>query len=77
MPLSPLYKGIQALFISHIIPHLSLTYLSRRLPASSQTDLTDLRYNVAVTKSNKYDVGTDKKQRSDLIQFTVGYKFDL
>ena len=37
----------------------------------------DLRYNVAVTKSNKYDVGTDKKQRSDLIQFTVGYKFDL
>ena len=37
----------------------------------------DARYNIAVTKCNKYDGGTGDKQRSDLIQFTIGYKFDL
>jgi hypothetical protein len=37
----------------------------------------DARYNIAVTKVNKYDAGTGDKQRSDLIQFTIGYKFGL
>ena len=37
----------------------------------------DARYNIAVTKCNKYDGGTGDKQRSDLIQITLGYKFSL
>lgn len=37
----------------------------------------DLRYNIGLTKVNKYDGGHDYKSRSDLIQFTVGYKFQL
>jgi hypothetical protein len=37
----------------------------------------EARYNIAVTKCNKYDYGTGDKQRSDLVQFTVGYKIGL
>ena len=37
----------------------------------------DARYNVAIIKCNKYDNGTDDKQRSDLVQITLGYKFSL
>ena len=37
----------------------------------------DARYNVGVTKVNKYGGSRDEKQRSDLIQITVGYKFGL
>lgn len=37
----------------------------------------DARYNIAVTKCNKYDGGTGDKQRSDLVQITLGYKFSL
>ena len=37
----------------------------------------DARYNVAIAKCNKYDNGTDDKQRSDLVQITLGYKFSL
>ena len=35
----------------------------------------DIRYNVALSKVNKYDGGHGEKSRSDLIQFTLGYKF--
>lgn len=34
----------------------------------------DVRYNIAVTKTNKYG---DNAQRSDMISFTLGYKFEL
>ena len=37
----------------------------------------DIRYNIALTKVNKYDGGHNEKNRSDLVQFTVGYKFGL
>ena len=37
----------------------------------------DIRYNVALSKVNKYDGGHGEKSRSDLIQFTLGYKFQL
>jgi predicted porin len=37
----------------------------------------DIRYNIALTKVNKYDGGHNEKNRSDLVQFTVGYKFEL
>ena len=37
----------------------------------------DIRYNVSVTKVNKIAGVNDDKQRSDLVQFTVGYKFEL
>ena len=37
----------------------------------------DIRYNVALSKVNKYDAGHGEKSRSDLIQFTLGYKFQL
>ena len=37
----------------------------------------DIRYNIALTKVNKYDSGHNEKNRSDLVQFTVGYKFEL
>ena len=37
----------------------------------------DIRYNVSVTKVNKIAGVSDDKQRSDLVQFTVGYKFEL
>jgi predicted porin len=37
----------------------------------------DARYNVGVTKVNKYGGSRDEKQRSELIQITVGYKFGL
>lgn len=36
----------------------------------------DLRYNISVTKVNK-DSDADNKYRSDLLQITLGYKFDL
>ena len=36
----------------------------------------DLRYNISVTKVNK-DSDDDNKWRSDLLQITLGYKFDL
>ena len=35
----------------------------------------DLRYNIGLNKTNKAD--NDNKARSDLFQFTVGYKFAL
>ena len=35
----------------------------------------DLRYNISVTKAN--DDNTGDKKRSDLLQITLGYKFDL
>jgi hypothetical protein len=34
----------------------------------------DVRYNIAVSKTNKYG---DNSQRSDLVMFTLGYKFQL
>jgi len=34
----------------------------------------DARYNIAVSKINKYG---DNSQRSDLVMFTIGYKFQL
>ena len=37
----------------------------------------DIRYNIALTKVNKYDAGHNEKSRSDLVQFTLGYKFEL
>ncbi|MBQ1650456.1 MAG: hypothetical protein II055_04905, partial [Prevotella sp.] len=37
----------------------------------------DLRYNISVTKANKDDFGYSEKMRSDLLQITLGYKFDL
>ena len=37
----------------------------------------DIRYNIALTKVNKNDGGHNEKNRSDLVQFTVGYKFEL
>ena len=37
----------------------------------------DIRYNVALSKVNKYDGGHGEKSRSDLIQFTLGSKFQL
>ena len=36
----------------------------------------DLRYNISVTKVNK-NSDADNKYRSDLLQITLGYKFDL
>ena len=36
----------------------------------------DMRYNISVTKVNK-DSDDDNKWRSDLLQITLGYKFDL
>ena len=36
----------------------------------------DLRYNISVTKVNKNSTA-DIKYRSDLLQITLGYKFDL
>ena len=36
----------------------------------------DLRYNISVTKVNK-NSGADNKYRSDRLQITLGYKFDL
>ena len=36
----------------------------------------DLRYNISVTKVNK-ESDDDNKYRSDLLQITLGYKFDL
>ena len=39
--------------------------------------MLDIRYNVALSKVNKYDGGHGEKSRSDLIQFTLGYKFQL
>lgn len=36
----------------------------------------DLRYNISVTKVNKNSTA-DTKYRSDLLQITLGYKFDL
>ena len=36
----------------------------------------DLRYNISVTKANK-NSDADNKYRSDLLQITLGYKFDL
>ena len=40
--------------------------------------ILDIRYNLGLTKVNK-DSSTnhDNKYRSDLIQFTIGYKFEL
>ena len=37
----------------------------------------DLRYNISVTKVNKEPDNDDNKWRSDLLQITLGYKFDL
>ena len=39
----------------------------------------DFRYNISVTKSNKYNRSAydEDKMRSDLIQITLGYKFAL
>jgi opacity protein-like surface antigen len=37
----------------------------------------DIRYNVALTKVNKYDGPNNEKSRSDMVQFTLGYKFEL
>ena len=37
----------------------------------------DLRYNIGLTKVNKTTGSHNEKQRSDLIQFTIGYKFEL
>ena len=39
--------------------------------------ILDLRYNIALTKINKVDLGFDEKYRSDLVQITIGYKFEL
>jgi opacity protein-like surface antigen len=36
----------------------------------------DMRYNISVTKVNK-NSDADNKYRSDLLQITLGYKFDL
>jgi opacity protein-like surface antigen len=38
--------------------------------------ILDARYNVSLTKANKNST-SDNKWRSDLIQITVGYKFEL
>ena len=37
----------------------------------------DIRYNIALTKVNKYDGPNNEKSRSDMVQFTLGYKFEL
>jgi opacity protein-like surface antigen len=37
----------------------------------------DIRYNIALTKVNKYDDPNNEKSRSDMVQFTLGYKFEL
>ena len=39
--------------------------------------ILDIRYNLGLTKVNKTTGSHDMKQRSDLIQFTIGYKFEL
>jgi hypothetical protein len=36
----------------------------------------DVRYNIGLKNLNKYG-NSDNKYRSDLVQFTVGYKFEL
>ena len=37
----------------------------------------DIRYNIALTKVNKYDGPNNEESRSDMVQFTLGYKFEL
>ena len=39
--------------------------------------VVDARYNVGLTKVNKESGHHDNKSRSDLIQITIGYKFQL
>ena len=39
--------------------------------------ILDIRYNLGLTKVNKTTGSHNMKQRSDLIQFTIGYKFEL
>ena len=39
--------------------------------------ILDIRYNLGLTKVNKVTGSHNEKQRSDLIQFTIGYKFEL
>jgi hypothetical protein len=36
----------------------------------------DVRYNIGLKNLNKYG-NSDNEYRSDLVQFTVGYKFEL
>lgn len=38
--------------------------------------ILDIRYNIALTNVNK-NAGNNNKSRSDLVQFTLGYKFEL
>ena len=39
--------------------------------------VVDARYNISVTKANKYTNAFDDTSRSDLLQITLGYKFGL
>jgi len=41
-----------------------------------QNIVLDIRYNISVSKANKHS-DSDHKFRSDLMQFTLGYKFKL